>query len=417
MVWAEVGRRYAELARQVAAERLKKPRPVMFAHPDAVGKRALPELSLAHLRRMTDDTGIFQHAIYSIPDRNHGYCIDDNCRALVAAMMCYDLERDESVLPLADVYLSFLHHAFNPDNGRFRNFMSFDRRWLEDAGSDDAHARTIWSLGLTAALAPTDTMLAFATRLFHQALDAVDQFTYTRSWSFTLVGLHAYLSRFSGDTLVRRLRSETAERLYRKFADNAMDGWPWCEDVVTYDNAKLPHGLILAGQWIPNQAMLAQGLRSLDWLLDLQVDDKKNVSLIGNQGWMRRDGQRARFDQQAIEAMALIEACAEAYRATQDSGWIDKARRVLGWFTGNNDTRSMLYNYQSGGCRDGLHADGPNLNEGAESTLAWLISLLTVMWLNRADAIVTAESQDVPERDAPAGAPASSPAAGDGHDR
>jgi len=262
-------------------------------------------------------------------------------------------------------------------------------------------------------------MLAFATRLFHQALDAVEEFTYTRSWAFTLVGLHAYLSRFSGDTLVRRLRNETAERLYRKFADNAANDWPWCEDVVTYDNAKLPHGLILAGQWIPNRTMLNQGLRSLDWLLDLQVDEKKNVSLIGNRGWMRRDGQRARFDQQAIEAMALIEACAEAYRATQDSGWIDKAREVLGWFTGNNDTRSMLYNYQSGGCRDGLHADGPNLNEGAESTLAWLISLLTVMWLNRADAIITAESEDIRERReaATTATPASSSASGDGHDR
>ncbi len=394
MVWTEVGKRYLEVAREVAAERSRKPRPVAFTHPDAAGKRALPELSLAHLRRMTDDTGIYQHAIYSIPDRNHGYCIDDNCRALVAVMMCYDLERDESVLPLADTYLSFLYHAFNPDNRRFRNFMAFDRSWLEDKGSDDSHARTIWSLGLAAALAPSDAMLAFATRLFHQSLDAIEDFTYKRSWAFALVGLHAYLSRFSGDTHVRRLRNQTAENLHKAFAEHSASDWPWCEELVTYDNAKLPHALILAGQWIPDKAMLDQGLRSLEWLLDLQVDEHKNVSLIGNDGWMQRGGVRARFDQQPIEAMALIEACAEAYRATQDSKWIDRARHVLGWFTGNNDTRSMLYNYQSGGCRDGLHADGPNLNEGAESTLAWLISLLTVMWLNRAEALVVAETPD-----------------------
>ncbi len=394
MVWPEVGRGYLTLAKAVAAERRKKPRPVMFAHPDAIGRRALPELSLAHLRRMTDDTGIYQHAIYAIPDRHHGYCIDDNCRALVAALMCYDLERDESVLPLADTYLSFLYHAFNTENRRFRNFMSFDRRWMEDAGSDDAHARTIWSLGLATALAPSDSMLAFATRLFHQSLDAVEHLTHKRSWAFALVGLHAYLSRFSGDTHVRRIRNETADRLFSLFREHATGDWPWCEDLVTYDNAKLPHALILAGQWIPNRDMVDQGLRSLDWLIELQVGEDKNVSLIGNHGWLSRDGSRARFDQQPIEAMALVEACAEAYRATQDSAWIDRARVILGWFTGKNDTQSMLYNYQTGGCRDGLHADGPNLNEGAESTLAWLISLLTVMWLNRAEALITAESPD-----------------------
>jgi glycosyltransferase involved in cell wall biosynthesis len=381
-IWKNVARTSLDAADQILRERIRSPKPVHSFRTD-VKTPGLPEVNLAHLRRMTDSTGMLQHAIYAIPDRFHGYCTDDNARALVAALMYHDLNDDDETLELADVYLSFLHHAFNPDRKRFRNFMDFGRNWLEDAGADDVHGRAIWALGHAAAAAPNESILSFATNMFCDGLEGVESLKSPRSWAFCLVGIHAYLKRFGGDTHARRIRDDLAGRLFDMFQANRGDDWPWLEDTVTYANAKLPHALILAGQWIPRRDMLEQGLRSLQWLIDLQIDDHKNVSLIGNQGWMTRGGHRARFDQQPIEAFALIEACAEAYRGTQDRVWIDRARDALGWFTGNNDTRSVLYDYETGGCRDGLHADGPNLNQGAESTLAWLISLQTVMILER----------------------------------
>ncbi|MCC5830094.1 MAG: glycosyltransferase family 4 protein [Phycisphaeraceae bacterium] len=385
MVWEKVAGAYLDLAQTTLNLRSDKPRPTLLFRPDRPETEAIPEISLAHLFRMTDDTGIFQHATYHIPDRFHGYCVDDVARALVVALMNHHLRNDDSTLPLADTYLSFMHHGFNRDAGRFRNFMGYDRRWLEDVGSEDVHGRAIWALGSTTAMAPSGSMLALATRLFNDALRSVEDLNSPRSWAFAMVGIHSYLRRFAGDTNIRRMRSNLAYRLHEMFKRVGDDQWPWCEDIVTYDNAKLPHALILSGQWIPDHEMLQQGLRSLAWLVDLQLGPDGMVSLIGNNGWLRRDGSRAKFDQQAVDAMALIEACAEAFRATRDAIWIRRARKFLYWFLGNNDTRSVLYDYQTGGCRDGLHNDGPNLNQGAESTLAWLISLLTVYELGRYD--------------------------------
>jgi len=384
MIWKEVARSFLALAADAAKERSRKARPILVARAVATEVAAIPDVSIAHLRRMTDDTGILQHAVHAVPNRHHGYCTDDNARALVAALMHYDLTKDDSALALADRYLSFIHHAFNPERRRFRNFMSYDRRWLEEIGSEDVHGRTVWALGSAVMLAPNDAILSLSIRMFHEAIQVPETFTSPRAWAFALVGLHAYLTRFGGDTPARRIRELLAERLLAQFKANASADWPWCEDVLTYDNAKLPHALILAGKESGNREMLAQGLLSLEWLVKLQVMDSGRVSLIGNLGWLDRKGKRARFDQQPVEAMALAEACAQAYRVTGEEAWFDRARAFLDWFTGNNDTGASLYDYQTGGCRDGLSADGPNLNQGAESTLAWLIALLTVMDLHRA---------------------------------
>lgn len=394
MVWKEVARSYLQEAATALRQRRLKPRPApQFGRDERLIKPSIPELSLTHLFRLTDDTGILQHAIYAIPNRHHGYATDDNARALVAALLACDLQPDDRVLRLADIYMSFLHHAFNSKHKRFRNFMSYERLWLEEIGSEDVHGRCIWALGLATALAPNDAILHFATRLFYAALESVPALGAPRAWAFSLVGLHAYLQRFGGDTHARRIRAELAQRLFARFRQHARPDWPWCEDTVTYDNAKLPHALILAGQWIPDPAMLEQGLTSLEWLIRQQFRDDGTISLIGNQGWLTRGGHRARFDQQPVEAMALVEACAEAYRYTQQKHWLDSARRCLDWFLGANDTHLALYDYRTGGCRDGLHADGPNLNQGAESTLAWLIALMKVMALERQEAL----TEPVPE--------------------
>ena len=395
MVWKEVAKGYLATARDLMRDRHMRPRPLRAFRPERI-VTALPDLNLTHLRRMTDNTGILQHAIYVVPDRQHGYCTDDNARALVAALMYYALRRDVTVLPLVDIYLSFLYHAFNPENRRFRNYMSYDRKWMEDAGSEDVHGRAIWALGLAAVMAPNDATLSFATRLLNASLETMEGLSSPRALAFALVGLHAYLERFSGDTNARRVRALLGGRLYERFVAHATGDWPWCEDAVTYDNAKLPNALILCGQWIPDPRMLQQGLRSLNWLIQLQTTAGESVSLIGNKGWLSRNGVRARFDQQPVEAMATVSACADAYCATKDPIWPHHARRFLDWFTGSNDTRSMIYDYQTGGCRDGLYPDGANLNQGAESTLSWLISLLTAMKLEQAVALADAAETPAP---------------------
>jgi glycosyltransferase involved in cell wall biosynthesis len=383
MIWKEVARSYLKLAGDAIKERSREPRVTLQARAEATEVAAIPEVSTAHLRRLTDDTGILQHAVYALPNRHHGYCTDDNSRALMAALMHYDLVQDESALVLADTYLSFIFHAFNAEKNRFRNFMSYDRSWLEEIGSEDVQGRTVWALGQTVMLAPNDAILSMSIRMFHDAIRVLEAFTSPRAWAFALVGLHAYLFRFPGDTPARRIRQSLAGRLLAQFKQNASPEWPWGEDVLTYDNAKLPHALILAGKDGEDREMLDAGLHSLEWLVSLQVLDSGRVSLIGNRGWLDRKGNRARFDQQPVEAMALVEACAEAYRVTREEIWFDRARTFLDWFTGNNDTGANLYDYQTGGCRDGLHADGANLNQGAESTLAWLIALMTMMGLHR----------------------------------
>ncbi|HMO27246.1 MAG TPA: glycosyltransferase family 4 protein, partial [Tepidisphaeraceae bacterium] len=370
MVWSEVARSYIRLAEEVLSERRSTPRPVnLFSiRAESTAAEGLPEIDLTHLRRLSDDTGIYQHAIYATPNRHHGYCTDDNSRALLAALMYYDQTRDDSVLPLADRYLSFMHHAMSEDSGWFHNFMSFDRKWLPETPSDDVQGRSIWALGTAVLLAPTSSMHQLSVRLVQQAIPLSLRGHSPRGWAFSLIGLSAYLSRYPGDTNVRRAKTELATRLHKLFLDNSGPGWPWCEDIVTYDNAKLPHALILAGRACEDEEMVHTGLKALRWLVDLQLTSEGRVSLIGNAGWLRRDGHRARFDQQPIEAMAMVEACAAAYRATDGLMWVDRARQFLDWFTGNNELGTPMYDYQTGGCRDGLCADGPNLNQGAEST-------------------------------------------------
>ncbi|TET34921.1 MAG: glycosyltransferase [Planctomycetota bacterium] len=378
MVWKEVARQYLELAVSALERCVSSPKP---AHGEARTPKILdelPEVNLAHLRSLTDDTGILQHANYSTPNRYHGYCVDDNARALIATSMYYSMRKDESVIPLIHKYLAFLFHAFNLKTERFRNFMSYERTWLEEIGSEDSHARAIWSLGVGVKHAPNDAIRDMATRLFLEGLRKVEPFSSPRAWAFILVGLHAYLDVYGGDATVRRLRSVLAEKLHKAFIRNADNDWPWCEETVTYANAKLPHALILSGQWIPDAKMHETGLKLLEWLLEQQTVPDGHLSVIGNSGWFTRGGIRSNFDQQPIDIMALVEACTEAFRSTGDRKWLGESRRGLAWFLGRNDLHAVIYDFKTGGCRDGLQPHGPNANQGAESTLAWLISLLTM---------------------------------------
>ena len=381
MLWDKVANNYLDLARKVTSEREHRPRPLTATIAPAETVETLPEPDLRHIWTMTDDTGIIQHAIYSVPHRRHGYSVDDNARALNATSLYWKLYQDDRVVPLINNYLAFLVDAFNSENKRFRNFLSYDREWQEEAGSEDSHGRSLWSLGLATAHAPNTSILSLAVRLFGEALPPTEEFTSLRAIAFTVIGIHAYLERFPGDASARRTRLVLAEKLFDHYQRSAGDDWPWFEQEITYANARLPHALILSAQWIPNQEMGDVGLRTLDWLLKVQTAEDGHLSVIGNNGWFPRGGEKAPFDQQPIEAMGLIEACAEAYIWTKSEYWLAEASRCLDWFLGRNDLNSPLYDFKTGGCCDGLQPDGPNKNQGAESTLAWLISLLSLQQL------------------------------------
>jgi hypothetical protein len=339
----------------------------------------LPDVKLDHLRVMTDGTGILQHAKFGTPDRDHGYCTDDNARALIVASMYRALRADSSLERLVQVYLGFVLSAYDRRSRRFRNFMSYDRRWMEETGSEDSHGRALWGLGSAVKYASKGVVRDISTRLFSEALTVVEDFGSPRAWAFTMIGLQAYLEVYGGDAEARRLRVVLAERLRERFDAEASEEWYWFEDTVTYANAKIPHALIMAGQWIPDGRCFEHGLASLQWLLERQTADNGDLSIVGNNGWMPRGGGRAKFDQQPIEAMALVEACVEAYRSTGGEDWLRQAQRCLEWFLGRNELSVPLYDFASGGCSDGLNPNGASANQGAESTLAWLISLLSLM--------------------------------------
>ncbi len=330
------------------------------------------------------------------PNRAHGYCTDDNARALMVATMGqkYLTKNNKYFNSLSNQYLSFLLYAFNAETGRFRNFMSYSRQWLEDVGSEDSHGRALWGLGKAVAFLDNPGQLALTTTLFNQALKTTEHFISPRAIAFTLVGMHAYLFKFSGDTEVRRIREFLANKLFNQFKQNATKDWPWVEDTLTYANGKLPHALLLCGQWLQRKDMIDMGLRSLKWLLTLQTEEGHFVP-IGSNGWYEKNGPRARFDQQPIESNSMIEACVEAFNITRNKAWISSAVMCFNWFLGQNDLNMPLYDAKTGGCRDGLEADGINQNEGAESTLAWLLSLMTLQKLYTDEVLKQSSEPDV----------------------
>lgn len=377
-VWSQVAVDYLALFNEVKAERANAPRGWSALRTLDREKASLPEIKLKHLLAMTDDTGIVQHATYSVPDRAHGYCIDDNARALIAVVSARDLLPDAGILEdLQKRYLAFIDHAYNPKTGWFRNFMSYDRQWLEESGSEDSQGRTLWALGVCCALSKEEGCVALATKLFFKAIAVVKEFHHPRALSLSLVGIHAYLARFSGDSSAKRAREVLANKLFENFAGRDDPDWPWFDDRVTYANAKVPQALLLSGQWLQRHEMLCKGYQILDWLIGIQTQEGC-FSPIGNNGWCCRGGPVVRFDQQPIEAQAMVETSLLASKMSGESRYLDMAHRSFSWFLGHNDLGQPLYDYATGGCRDGLTPDGPNLNQGAESTLAWLLSLISM---------------------------------------
>ena len=376
MVWSRVAQLYVksfEQARQDHSFVGRKSSPIKTLD-EQPGQ--LPEMKLDHLFRMSDSTGIFQHASFTVPNFAEGYCTDDNARALVLALMLQKLGHGSPRLGAqAATYAAFLNHAFDRKRGRFRNFMSFDRHWLEEVGSEDCQGHALWALGLCVSQAGQGSFQMLAAELFEQALPVAADFMSPRAVAFTLIGIDEYLRRFSGDRRANQIRESLTAKLMQRYADAATDEWQWFEEVVSYANAKLPHAMILSGRCLNNGPMLELGLKTLRWLIKIQTSDAGSFRPIGSNGFYPRGKERAIFDQQPIEAQVTISACIEAYQATGDMFWVTEARRAFEWFLGRNDLGLALYDSTTGGCRDGLHVDRLSQNQGAESTLAFLLAL------------------------------------------
>jgi glycosyltransferase involved in cell wall biosynthesis len=390
MVWSNVATLYLrsfELARLEGAVLSRK----SFATKTLdQAPRDLPVFNLDHLARMTDSTGVFQHAMFTVPNFSEGYCTDDNARAFILAVLLDELEEEpERTRTLATTYAAFLNHALDLKTKRFHNHLSFDRRWVDEQGSEDCHGRALWALGLGAGRSPYRSFQAMSGQLFAQALPTVTDFTSPRAWAFALIGIHEYLRRLSGDRLVRQIREALAGRLMELYGKTAQMDWPWFEEELTYDNAKLAHALILSGQDMGQPPLVERGLQTLHWLAEVQTSENGHFRPIGSNGFFRRGGTRANFDQQPIEAQAMVSACLEAHRVTSDPWWYEQAQRAFDWFLGWNDLGLELYAPNTGGCRDALHVDRVNSNQGAESTLAFLLSLAEMRLMQGAATVLS----------------------------
>ena len=332
---------------------------------------------MKHVRAMTDDTGMLQHAIFSIPRYDDGYCLDDNARALLLMALLEEAGSDDPavVRALGSRYLAFVNHAFDRATGRFRNFLSYARHWLEPCGSEDSHGRALWALGAIVGRAGDPGRQSLAGDLFHAASPAVTTFTSPRAWAYALLGFDEYLRAFQGDSTAAARREEIADRLLGLFERTSRPDWPWFEESVTYCNSRLSQALIVSGDRMDRSDMLDAGMRSLDWLISVQSSPDGQFAAIGSSGFYERGASPAVFDQQPVEASAMVSACLDAYRVHHDRRWLMQARWAFNWFLGENHLQHWLFDPATGGCRDGLHVDRANQNQGAEATLSFLLAL------------------------------------------
>ena len=371
--WPKTGHAYMVSFQRARAERMSRPR---ATHDDAATLKesdVLPTLNMNHLLSMTDDTGILQHAIFSLPNCHEGYTTDDNARALIVAVLL----NGSSHAGLSRRYLTFLWNAFHDKTGRFRNFLSYDRRWLEETGSEDSHGRGLWAVGTVLGNAKDPGLRGAAGRLFEKAFPAAATFTSPRAWAFSILGMQGYLDWFPGDRVVQGVRNLLANRLLDIYQRASSPGWRWFETSLSYSNARLSQALLLSGYESKNQRMMEVGCESLKWLVAEQHRGEEGIFVpIGSMGFFAEGSEKARFDQQPVEACATIAACLLAGRITGEKLWFDEAWSAFRWFLGSNDLQVPLYDPATGGCRDGLHPDRVNENQGADSTLSFLMALL-----------------------------------------
>jgi glycosyltransferase involved in cell wall biosynthesis len=387
MAWGAIARRHVASLERAAADHADRRRTAFHTRTLAERPASLPELNLDHLQCMTDDTGLLQHASFVVPRYAEGYCLDDNARALMLMVLLEEASAADrrTVRSLASRYLAFVSHAFHPAYGRFRNFLTYERTWGEARGSEDSHGRALWALGTVVGRARDPGRRSLSGDLFHAALPALPHLSSPRAWAYALLGLDEYLRTFQGDTGVQAMRELLTSKLVDLYQRTSGDGWPWFEEQVTYCNARLPQALIVSGAAMGREELVEIGTRSLAWLGSLQHTPDGYFAPVGSNGFYRRGSVPARFDQQPVEACGIVSACLATHRITGDARWSRDARSAFNWFLGQNHIQQPLYDVSTGGCRDGLHADRVNENQGAESTISFLLALWDMRSAERAD--------------------------------
>ena len=383
ITWPKIGKKYLEVF-HTAVEEFKRTDKLLILPADDKNLPALPEVNFTHLKNFTDCTGIFQHATYSIPNRNEGYCTDDNARALLVAVMNKYAQNDDSLDAQIATYLTFVHHSFNPENCLFRNFMSYDRKWLEESGSEDCNGRIIFVLGYIIKNTISNSMLRLVKSLFDQSIKHMTAFKSPRAMAYISMGCIAYLHKFAGAIDIKKINKTLCDKLLDFYTRASTPDWRWFEEYLTYDNARLSQALLSSGKFTNNASYTEAGLESLNWLYESLYDTEKNcLSIVGNSEWFHKGGIKSKYDQQPIEIPAMIDACYLAYSITGDNAWIDRLGIAFSWFLGNNDRQEPLCDLTTGACFDGLNSAMINQNQGAESTISWLHSLLRMMGIRQ----------------------------------
>jgi glycosyltransferase involved in cell wall biosynthesis len=377
MIWPETAKQYLtafENACEHTPPEKLLPRRIASVH----NSNAIPQMRIGHFLSLCDSTGILQHAVHSVPNRAHGYCVDDNARALLFASALPNSAEAPLASDITARFAAFVQHAWNPDTGRFRNFMSYERRWLEESGSEDSHGRTLWALAECARNDTDPSRRRWAAALFKTALPVVEEFSSPRAWAFSLLGLDTYCRLEVRDLFANGIRKLLADRLMAAFLANQREDWRWFEDVLAYDNARLSQALLQTGLTTHTPAYVQVGLQSLRWLMSLQTTLSGCFRPVGSNSFGKIRHKPDAFDQQPIEAYAAISACFAAWRADKDAEWLTGARRAFGWFLGENDLQTALIDPDTGSCSDGLHPDRSNENKGAESVLSYLLGLVEI---------------------------------------
>jgi hypothetical protein len=373
ITWPKTGEKYVA----VVSEVMEMEQQIIEKEDTQLDLLILPPFSLAHINRLTDDTGIIQHAKFGIPNLKEGYCLDDNARALLMVLMAYRQIKDKRALELSPIYLSYIHYMQNPD-GTFRNFLSFSRNFLDEVGSEDSFGRTIWALGYLLGNAPNDAYYQTGKLVFFNAAPNFEKLTSIRSIANTIIGISLYLkSNLSDDFMTERLRNLTGILQFRYHECSTSD-WQWYEDLLAYDNGILPLAMLHAAEILHDDKVNEIAINSMNFLTSHTLKDNY-LSIIGNEKWYKKEGERSVYAQQPIDAMAMVLMYHQAYHLTRDKDYLNKLYTSFLWFLGENDLRMSLYDFETKGCCDGFESYGVNRNQGAESSLAYLISHLTVL--------------------------------------
>lgn len=373
ITWPRIGEKYLRLAVQVAESGID----IASGKNTILDPLTLPPFLLDHVQRLTDDTGIIQHAKYGIPNLKEGYCLDDNARALLMVLMTYKRNKHPLALKLSPTYLSYINYMQN-DDGAFRNFLSFSRNFLDEVGSEDSFGRAIWSLGYLLGNAPNDAYYQTGREIFFDAAPNFTKLKSIRSIANTIVGICHYLKSNPSDEGMAQTLRILAYRLIADYDTHQSSHWRWFEALLAYDNAFLPLALLHAAEFLNDERVNEVALESMQFLEEITLRDGY-LSIIGNENWYKKDGEQSVFAQQPLDALAMVLMFHQAFRLTKDQAYIPKLYTCFMWFLGENDLRVSLYDFETKGCCDGLESYGVNRNQGAESTLAYLISHLSVL--------------------------------------